>query len=82
MAPMVAWSSARMEAVCKSLCYSVAEKGKTRTGGTHVVTRPDPAIPSRRFVAMRSSDILKAAPGRQTCRERQPNSVMCIRTEP
>ena len=57
-------------------------KRKPSMDHTHVVTRPDPAIPSRRFVAMRSSDVLKPAPGRQTCREvlTEPNHVHENRT--
>jgi hypothetical protein len=36
---------------------------------THVVARSDPAIPGRRFVAMRCPDILESAAGRQACSE-------------
>ena len=36
---------------------------------THVVARPNPTTPSRHFVAVRGSDILEPAPGRQTYRE-------------
>ena len=38
-------------------------------GRTYVVTRPNPAIPGRSFIAMRGSDILKPAPGCHTYRE-------------
>jgi len=64
MAPMVAWSSARREAVCGRRCQFY--KGRGRRMSTHVVARSDPAIPGRRFVAMRRPDILESPASRQT----------------
>ena len=70
MAPMVAWSSARMEAVCERRCQShVQRKRKAGTVSTHVIACSDPATPGRHFVAMCGPDILESAAGRQTCRE-------------
>ena len=67
MAPMVAWSSARMEAVCeRGYMSSLQRKRKTET---HVVARPDPANPGCRPIAMCGPDILESASGCQTYRE-------------
>jgi hypothetical protein len=63
--PMVAWSSARMEAVW-GMCQLYQGQGPELT---HVVTRPVPAVSGCRFVAMRGSNILEPTPSRQTYRE-------------